>query len=58
MTDRVVGIIGAMNEEIAALLDRMDDVETETVQSITYHLGTIGDTSVVVCKSEIGRAHV
>jgi adenosylhomocysteine nucleosidase len=53
----IIGIIGAMDEEIARLLDEMGHVASETVQGITYHRGILRETPVVVCKSGVGKVN-
>ncbi|MGA9174724.1 MAG: 5'-methylthioadenosine/adenosylhomocysteine nucleosidase [Thermoactinomyces sp.] len=52
-----IGLIGAMDEEIASLLEKMDQVETQKVYHTTYYTGIIKDTPVVVCKSGVGKVN-
>lgn len=51
----MIGIIGAMQEEIDAILELTDSYhEVETRKRIMY-LGTLGGKKVVICKSGIGK---
>lgn len=50
-------IIGAMDEEVKALLDRMDNVEQHTLNTIEYYTGDLGGAVVVVAKSGIGKVN-
>jgi adenosylhomocysteine nucleosidase len=53
----VIGIIGAMDEEIQLLLEEMKDRNTEVKTGISYHKGTIFGKSVVLCRSGIGKVN-
>lgn len=51
-----VGIIGAMDVEVAHLLDELDgDREPVTIAGMAFHEGRLGRTSVVVVKSGVGK---
>ncbi|MFC7441251.1 5'-methylthioadenosine/adenosylhomocysteine nucleosidase [Laceyella putida] len=53
----VIGIIGAMDEEIAQLLGEMEQVQQQTFYNITYYAGTLCATPVVLCKSGVGKVN-
>lgn len=57
MNQRYIGIIGAMDEEIHELLQRMENVAQKNIQSTTYYTGTINQTPIVVCKSGVGKVN-
>ncbi len=48
-------ILGAMDEEIAALLRRIVLEETKTWQGFTLYFGALDSVPVIVCKSGIGK---
>ncbi|CAM2822636.1 5'-methylthioadenosine/adenosylhomocysteine nucleosidase [Paenibacillus sediminis] len=52
-----IGLLGAMDEEIALLLADMDKAETTVKAGITYVTGTLHGKSVVVCKSGVGKVN-
>jgi len=52
-----VGLIGAMDEEIA-LLRRQMDVEQETAAAgIVFYRGRLADKPVILCKSGVGKVN-
>ncbi|OBZ14566.1 5'-methylthioadenosine/S-adenosylhomocysteine nucleosidase [Bacillus sp. FJAT-27264] len=53
----VIGIIGAMDEEIELMLKEIKDSKTVVKAGISYHVGTIFDKSVVLCRSGIGKVN-
>ncbi|AIQ63738.1 MTA/SAH nucleosidase [Paenibacillus stellifer] len=53
----VIGIIGAMDEEIKRLLKDMEHSEAEIHAGITFYKGTIGGHSVVVTKCGVGKVN-
>jgi adenosylhomocysteine nucleosidase len=54
---RSVGLIGAMDEEIA-LLRRQMDVEQETAAAgIVFYRGRLADKPVILCKSGVGKVN-
>lgn len=55
--EAVIGIIGAMDEEIKLLLENMDHSEAVSKAGITYYKGTIGGKSIVVSKSGVGKVN-
>ena len=50
-----IGIIGAMQPEVEAIIASLVDCESETVSGITFYTGTIGGKSVAVAKCGIGK---
>ena len=50
-----IGIIGAMEPEVAALISKLEDYMTETVGSITFHLGYLFGKRVAIAKCGIGK---
>ncbi|MEK3964086.1 5'-methylthioadenosine/adenosylhomocysteine nucleosidase [Paenibacillus sp. FSL H7-0323] len=53
----VIGLIGAMDEEIKLLLEGMEDKRTKVKAGIQYYLGNILGKSVVLCKSGVGKVN-
>lgn len=52
-----IGIIGAMDEEIALYLEIMQQTKTETKAGITYYEGVLAGHEVVLCKSGVGKVN-
>lgn len=50
-----IGIIGAMEPEVEALIAALDNAVSETVSGITFHIGKIGERTVAVAKCGIGK---
>lgn len=50
-----IGIMAALQEEIASLLERMEDVTTRTIGKRTYHLGQLHGRPCVVVLARIGK---
>lgn len=53
----IIGLIGAMDEEIKLLLERMENKETKVKAGIHYYIGNILGKSVVLCKSGVGKVN-
>ncbi len=53
----VIGLIGAMDEEIQLLLESMENKETVIKAGISYYTGNISGKSVVLCKSGVGKVN-
>lgn len=49
------GLIGAMEEEIAALLSEMTDVTSETVAGRQYYTGKLGTADVTLTQCGVGK---
>lgn len=56
-TVQPIAIQGAMDVEISALLDEMKNYKEENHGNYTFYVGAIGDTPVVVSRTEIGMVH-
>lgn len=52
-----IGIIGAMDIEVAELIESMEDIKKETISGIVYYQGTLQGKDVVVAKCGIGKVH-
>lgn len=50
----MIGIIGAMKEEVDAILDIMDDSARMEHYGVRFHTGKINGQSCVLCKSGVG----
>lgn len=53
----MLGIIGAMDEEVSKLKEVMDEVEITTKASMDFYKGKISDKDVVVVRSGIGKVN-
>lgn len=53
----MVGIIGAMEEEIAALKNEMENVETKEYASMLFYKGSLCGQEAVVVRSGIGKVN-
>lgn len=53
----MLGIIGAMDEEVAKLKEKMEQVEVRTKASMDFYRGVIGGKEVVVVRSGIGKVN-
>lgn len=53
----VIGLIGAMDEEIKLLLESMEDKVTTVKAGIHYYSGTIFGKKAVLCKSGVGKVN-
>jgi len=52
-----IGIIGAMEEEIALLRQKASIIDTEQIIGVTFYKGTLYDKKVVLVKSGIGKVN-
>jgi len=50
-----IGIIGAMEPEVAVLRDRIENLATQTHAGMAFHTGTIDGVDVIVSQSGIGK---
>ena len=50
----IIGIIGAMDEEISQLKEDMTDIEVVDKASMSFLKGTLSGKKVIVVKSGIG----
>ncbi|WP_339315642.1 5'-methylthioadenosine/adenosylhomocysteine nucleosidase [Paenibacillus sp. FSL R10-2734] len=53
----IIGLIGAMDEEIKLLLEGMENKEAKVKAGIHYYIGNILGKSVVLCKSGVGKVN-
>jgi adenosylhomocysteine nucleosidase len=53
-----IGIIGAMEKEIGALLSQMEDREDKTMAGMTFHRGRLWNNEVVLVKCGVGKVNV
>lgn len=53
----MIGIIGAMEEEVLALKEAMEEVQIERYASLDFHRGKLSGKDVVVVKSGIGKVN-
>lgn len=51
----MIGIIGAMDVEVAILRDNMRDARTETISGIDYIIGRLEGHEVVLARSGVGK---
>lgn len=57
MQDAKVGIIGAMDVEVAHLIHKMDDVSEEMHSGMEFHSGKLGGVDVVVSQCRVGKVN-
>ena len=50
-----IGIIGAMEPEVEAIIATLEEKASETVSGITFYTGKIGEKTVAVAKCGIGK---
>ena len=53
----MLGIIGAMDEEVAKIKERLEDVEVQTFGGMDFYKGNFEGKSVVVVRSGIGKVN-
>lgn len=53
----MIGIIGAMEEEVNQLKSVMENVEVRTIASMDFYKGTLSGKDVVVVRSGIGKVN-
>ena len=53
----MIGIIGAMDEEVSLLKEKMQDVTIKTKASMDFYKGTMEGKDVVVVRSGIGKVN-
>ena len=50
-----IGIIGALDEEVAGLISRLDGCESERVGGIEFHTGELFGKRIAVAKCGVGK---
>ncbi|MBU8878185.1 5'-methylthioadenosine/adenosylhomocysteine nucleosidase [Bacillus sp. FJAT-29790] len=55
--DRVIGIIGAMREEVEILHDKMQIESTENVAGMEFYKGTLDGENIVLVQSGVGKVN-
>lgn len=53
----MIGIIGAMEEEVKALADMMEDVVSEEIAGMVFKKGILNGKDVVIVRSGIGKVN-
>ena len=53
----VIGIMGAMPDEVDQLCQKLDNVTKETFAGVEYHRGSLCGKQVVVCCAGMGKAN-
>ncbi len=51
----MIGILAAMDIELAALVRDLSEAKSEQIGAFTFHTGKIGGRAVVLCKCGIGK---
>lgn len=51
----MIGIIGAMEIEVAGITAALTDHKTETLCGVTFHTGKLNGTDVVAAKCGVGK---
>ena len=54
---QLIGIIGAMEPEVALLRQQISDVTTTELGSYTFYCGTLSGVNVVLVQSGIAKSH-
>lgn len=53
----MIGIIGAMDEEVSQIVNMMNDVEPVTIAGMIFNKGALNDKDLVVVRSGIGKVN-
>ena len=53
-----IGVIGAMDEEVAALIKQMEEKEEMTIAGMTFHKGKLWKQDAVVVQSGVGKVNM
>lgn len=52
-----IGIIGAMDEEVKILKEKIDNLDLKVIAGCEFYTGTINDIDVILLKSGIGKVN-
>lgn len=53
----MIGIIGAMEEEVAAIKEYMNIIDTKTILDCTFYQGTIENKEIVLLQGGVGKVN-
>ena len=53
-----IGVIGAMEEEVASRINQMEDAESKTMAGMTFNKGKLWNQDAVVVQSGIGKVNM
>ena len=53
-----IGVIGAMEEEVASLINQMEDADSKTMAGMTFNKGKLWNQDAVVVQSGIGKVNM
>ncbi|MEG0712512.1 MAG: 5'-methylthioadenosine/adenosylhomocysteine nucleosidase, partial [Niameybacter sp.] len=56
-TKNVIGVIGAMEEEVESLKEKMTITHTATAAGMTFYIGTLYDQHIVLARSGVGKVN-
>ena len=56
-TKNMIGIIGAMDEEVASLISKVEEAKKTTVAGMEFCEGMLDGTEVVIVKCGIGKVN-
>jgi len=54
-TREYIGIISAMDNEIAVLLEKAEIERVDTIADVDYHIGTLNGANVIITRAGIGK---
>ena len=57
MEEKVIGVMGAMPEEIRLLYSRMTDRGEETAAGVTFYTGVLAGHRAVLCCAGMGKVN-
>lgn len=56
--EKTLGVIGAMEEEVEILKEKMDIKETVNVAGMEFYSGTLSDKNIVLVRSGVGKVNM
>ncbi|MCQ2445117.1 MAG: 5'-methylthioadenosine/adenosylhomocysteine nucleosidase [Mailhella sp.] len=57
MNTQRIGILSAMDPEIAVLLEHISGLRTERIAAVDYHVGELDGVPVVICNGGVGKVN-